>query len=45
MPDMEFDDRYITPEYTPLDNDIELSLRPRTMEDYIGQEKVNERNI
>ena len=40
MPDMEFDDRYITPEYTPLDNDIELSLRPRTMEDYIGQEKV-----
>lgn len=42
MPDMEFDDRYITPEYTPLDNDIELSLRPRTMEDYIGQEKVKE---
>ncbi len=42
MPDMEFDERYITPEYTPLDNDIELSLRPRTMEDYIGQEKVKE---
>ncbi len=42
MPDMEFDNRYITPEYTPLDNDIELSLRPRTMEDYIGQEKVKE---
>lgn len=42
MPDMEFDDRYITAEYTPLDNDIEVSLRPRTMEDYIGQEKVKE---
>ncbi len=42
MPDMEFDDRYITPEYTPLDNDLELSLRPRTMEDYIGQQKVKE---
>ncbi len=42
MPDMEFDDRYITPEYTPLDNDIELSLRPRTMDEYIGQEKVKE---
>ncbi len=42
MQDMEFDERYITPEYTPLDNDIELSLRPRTMEDYIGQEKVKE---
>ena len=42
MPDMEFDERYITPEYTPLDNDIEVSLRPKTMEDYIGQEKVKE---
>lgn len=42
MPDMEFDDRYITAEYTPLDNDIEVSLRPRTMSDYIGQEKVKE---
>ncbi|MDO4380376.1 MAG: Holliday junction branch migration DNA helicase RuvB [Clostridia bacterium] len=42
MPDMEFDERYITAEYTPLDNDIEVSLRPKTMEDYIGQEKVKE---
>lgn len=42
MSDMEYDERYITAEYTPLDNDIELSLRPRTMEDYIGQEKVKE---
>ena len=42
MSDMEFDERYITAEYTPLDNDIEVSLRPKTMEDYIGQEKVKE---
>ncbi len=42
MADNEFDERFITADYTSLDNDIELSLRPRTMEDYIGQEKVKE---
>lgn len=42
MADNDFEERFITADYTPLDNDIELSLRPRTMEDYIGQEKVKE---
>ena len=42
MPDMEYEERYMAAEYTSLDNDIETSLRPRTMADYIGQEKVKE---
>lgn len=42
MPDTEYEERYITAEYTPMDNDIETSLRPRVMSDYIGQEKVKE---
>ncbi|MCM1363367.1 MAG: Holliday junction branch migration DNA helicase RuvB [Faecalibacterium sp.] len=39
---MDYDDRYITAEYTPLDSDIEISLRPKVLTDYIGQEKVKE---
>ena len=31
-----------SPEYTPADGEIELSLRPRTLGEYIGQEKVKE---
>ena len=42
MPDMEYEERYMAAEYTSLYNDIETSLRPRTMADYIGQEKVKE---
>lgn len=42
MADMDYDDRYITAEYTPLDSDIETSLRPKVLSDYIGQEKVKE---
>ncbi len=38
----EYEERYITAGYTPEDNDIETSLRPRVMSDYIGQEKVKE---
>ncbi len=38
----EFEERYVTTEYTPIDSDIETSLRPRMMSDYIGQEKVKE---
>ncbi|MGN1444315.1 MAG: Holliday junction branch migration DNA helicase RuvB [Acutalibacteraceae bacterium] len=37
-----FDERFVSAEYTPVDNDIETSLRPRVMSDYIGQEKVKE---
>ena len=33
--------RLISPDLTPGESE-ELSLRPRTLEDYIGQEKVKE---
>lgn len=42
MHDTEYEERYMAAEYTSFDNDIEASLRPRTMSDYIGQEKVKE---
>ncbi|MGN0629771.1 MAG: Holliday junction branch migration DNA helicase RuvB [Ruminococcus sp.] len=40
--DMEFEQRMITPEYMPEDSDSELSLRPLTLNEYIGQDKVKE---
>ena len=42
MDDMDFENRYVSPEYSVQDAETELSLRPRTLEDYIGQEKVKE---
>lgn len=36
------EERYVTSQYTPVDSDIETSLRPRNMSDYIGQEKVKD---
>lgn len=41
---MDFDNenRIITPDFTETDKDIELSLRPKTLNEYIGQEKVKE---
>lgn len=38
----DYEERYMTAGYTPMDNEIETSLRPRVMSDYIGQEKVKE---
>lgn len=38
----DFENRIVAPEYTPEDNDVELSLRPRRLSEYIGQEKVKE---
>ncbi len=40
--DTDFENRIVTPDYSPEDVDLELSLRPRTIDDYIGQEKVKE---
>ena len=40
--DMDFENRIVTPELSPEDNDIEFSLRPKRLGDYIGQEKVKE---
>lgn len=40
--DMEFAPRVVSPENSAEDNDIENSLRPRTLHEYIGQDKVKE---
>lgn len=40
--EMDFENRFVTPEVTENDRDAELSLRPRTLEEYIGQDKVKE---
>lgn len=36
------DERIITPEFTGNDNDIETSLRPHALDEYVGQEKVKD---
>lgn len=38
----DFENRMSSPEYTPEDTDIENSLRPKQLTDYIGQEKAKE---
>ncbi|HOO05159.1 MAG TPA: Holliday junction branch migration DNA helicase RuvB [Ruminococcus sp.] len=40
--DMEFTPRVITPSETAEDGDTEVSLRPQTLSEYIGQDKVKE---
>lgn len=42
MSELDFENRMVTPEYTELDVESELTLRPRTLEEYIGQDKVKE---
>ena len=38
----DFEERYVSAEFTGQDSEIEASLRPRVMRDYIGQDKVKE---
>lgn len=40
--EMDFENRIVTSDFTAEDNEIENSLRPKTLGDYIGQEKVKE---
>lgn len=40
--EMDFESRIVTSDFTPEDNDIENSLRPKILDDYIGQDKVKE---
>ncbi|MDD6237440.1 MAG: Holliday junction branch migration DNA helicase RuvB [Clostridiales bacterium] len=40
--DMDFEERLIAPELTGEDNDVEVTLRPKTLEEYIGQDKAKE---
>ena len=40
--EMDLENRFVAPEVTQHDRDNELSLRPHTLEEYIGQEQVKE---
>ena len=40
--DMDFEERLIAPELTGEDSDVEVTLRPKTLEEYIGQDKAKE---
>ncbi len=38
----DFENRIVAPEFTPYDGELETSLRPKTLSEYIGQEKAKE---
>jgi len=40
--EFDFESRIVSSEYSPADSDAEPSLRPKTLEEYIGQEKAKE---
>lgn len=40
--DMEFDNRMVTPREVEEDHEVEVTLRPQTLVEYIGQDKVKE---
>ncbi len=40
--EIDFENRIVSPEYSATDDDTELSLRPKTLDDYIGQDKVKD---
>ncbi len=42
MQEMDFENRIVVPEFIADDTDVETSLRPKSLNDYIGQEKVKE---
>ena len=39
---MDFENRIVSPEYSANDDDTELSLRPKSLDEYIGQDKAKE---
>lgn len=39
---MDFENRIVSPEYNYTEDDTELSLRPKSLSEYVGQEKVKE---
>lgn len=40
--EMDFENRMVSPDFVPGDSELETSLRPKKLEDYIGQDKVKE---
>lgn len=43
MEETDYENRFVSPEFSPgADEDVEIKLRPRSLEEYIGQEKAKE---
>ncbi len=42
MNEMDFENRIVAPEYTYQDEETEITLRPKRLEEYIGQDKVKD---
>ena len=42
MDEMDYESRIVAPEYLDMDSDVERQLRPRTIDEYIGQSKAKE---
>ncbi len=40
--EMDFENRIVSPEYCSNDDDAEISLRPKSLDEYIGQDKVKD---
>ena len=42
MEEMDYESRIVAPEYLDMDSDVERQLRPRSIDEYIGQSKAKE---
>lgn len=42
MQEFDYESRIVAPEYTPVDSETEVSLRPKALSEYIGQDKAKE---
>ena len=40
--DLDFENRIVDSSYTPMDTEVEVSLRPKTLDDYVGQAKAKD---
>ncbi|MBR6902492.1 MAG: Holliday junction branch migration DNA helicase RuvB [Clostridia bacterium] len=40
--DIDFENRIVSPEFTAVEDDTEITLRPKTLSEYIGQDKVKD---
>ena len=40
--DKDFENRMVDSSYTPMDTEVEVSLRPKTLDDYVGQAKAKD---
>lgn len=42
MDEMDYENRIVAPEYNYQDEDVEITLRPKRLDEYIGQDKVKD---